>query len=478
MGSIKQNFLFNTLLSLSQVFFPLITFPYVARVILPAGIGEVTFIESICRYLMLLCALGIPIYGVREIAKVKNEKNKLNKLFTELIVIHVIITLLVLLFYVLAIYYIPILYNDRHFYLVGILLILSNVFLVEWYFQGIGDFKFITIRNLILKSVLTTIVFFVVKDKYDVLKYFTLIVLLSVFNSIINFWYSMKTITLDFSIKMIDLKKHLVPLFYIFSSIAFISIYTFLDTIMLGLMTNETTVGLYTTGLKLSRIPMLIVGALGVVLIPKLAEHYHNDRLEEFMSLINKSIKFVFTFSIPTIFMLIGLSDIIIMSFAGPEFIKASSVLKILSSLSMLIGLSNIFGLQILTPMGKDKFLSLSVLYGMLISFCFNLVFIPLLKENGAALSNLLAEIAVTVSTMFFAKRYIKYIVDVKFILKTVISALPLMFIPLVVMRFVDKDLSVMLISIMLSVVYFSFVHLCILKNELFMELKKTIEKS
>ena len=427
---------------------------------------------------MLLCALGIPIYGVSEIAKVKNEKNKLNKLFTELIVIHVIITLLVLLFYVLAIYYIPILYNDRHFYLVGILLILSNVFLVEWYFQGIGDFKFITIRNLILKSVLTTIVFFVVKDKYDVLKYFTLIVLLSVFNSIINFWYSLKTITLDFSIKMIDLKKHLVPLFYIFSSIAFISIYTFLDTIMLGLMTNETTVGLYTTGLKLSRIPMLIVGALGVVLIPKLAEHYHNDRLEEFMSLINKSIKFVFTFSIPTIFMLIGLSDIIIMSFAGPEFIKASSVLKILSSLSMLIGLSNIFGLQILTPMGKDKFLSLSVLYGMLISFCFNLVFIPFLKENGAALSNLLAEIAVTVSTMFFAKRYIKYVVDVKFILKTVISALPLMFIPLVVMRFVDKDLSVMLISIMLSVVYFSFVHLCILKNELFMELKKTIEKS
>ena len=105
-------------------------------------------------------------------------------------------------------------------------------------------------------------------------------------------------------------------------------------------------------------------------------------------------------------------------------------------------------------------------------------MFIPFLKENGAALSNLLAEIAVTVSTMFFAKRYIKYVVDVKFILKTVISALPLMFIPLVVMRFVDKDLSVMLISIMLSVVYFSFVHLCILKNELFMELKKTIEKS
>jgi O-antigen/teichoic acid export membrane protein len=133
----------------------LITFPYVARVILPSGIGEVTFVESICRYVILFSALGIPIYGVREIAKVKNEKNKLNKLFTELIIIHFVITIFISSLFVISVYLVPLLYNNLEFYLLGIFLILSNVFVIEWYFQGIGQFKFITIRNLIIKTILT-----------------------------------------------------------------------------------------------------------------------------------------------------------------------------------------------------------------------------------------------------------------------------------------------------------------------------------
>ncbi len=477
MSSIKQNFIYNALLSLSQVVFPLITFPYVARVILPTGIGEVTFVESICRYVILFSALGIPIYAVREIAKVKNEKEKLNKLFTELIIIHFSITIFISLLFVMLIYLIPLLNNNKEFYILGLFLILSNVFVIEWYFQGIGQFKFITIRNLIVKTILTILVFIVVKDKSDVITYFSLIVITSILNAVVNFVYALRTIKLDFSSNLNDLKRHFKPLFYIFSSIAFISIYTLLDTIMLGFMTNERTVGLYSTGLKVSRIPMLFIGALGVVLIPKLSEYFHHNRLDDFISLINKSVKFVITFSVPTLFLLLSLSDTIIVSFAGSNFIAAGSVLKILSLLSLLIGLSNIFGLQILTPMGQDKYLTFSVLIGMVISLGLNLILIPIYKEKGAAFSNIIAETAVTIATIFFARKFIKFTIDWKFVFKTIIYAIPLFFIPIFVSRYVISEIQLTIISIVLSGIYFLPIQLFVLKNELFIDLKNKILK-
>lgn len=477
MNSIKQNFIFNALLSLSQVVFPLITFPYVARVILPSGIGEVTFVESICRYVILFSALGIPIYGIREIAKVKNEKEKLNKLFTELIIIHFVITIFISSLFVICIYLVPLLYNNLEFYLLGILLILSNVFVIEWYFQGIGQFKFITIRNLIVKTILTLLVFIVVKEKNDVYTYFSIIVLTSIFNAVINFVYALRTIDFNFLIDFNDLKRHFKPLLYIFSSLAFISIYTLLDTIILGFMTDERTVGLYSTGLKVSRISVLFIGALGVVLIPKLSEHFHNGRLDDFSSLINKSFKFVITFSIPTVFLLFSLSDFIIVSFAGSSFIEAGSVLKILSLLSLLIGLSNLFGLQILTTMGKDRYLAISGLIGMVISFGLNLILIPYYKEKGAAFSNIIAETGVTVATIYFATKYIKLVIDWRFVFKTIISAIPLFFIPIFISQYVENILLFMIITTVLCAIYFIPIQLYIVKNELFIDLKNKIFK-
>jgi O-antigen/teichoic acid export membrane protein len=477
LSSIKNNFIFNALLSLSQVIFPLITFPYVARVILPSGIGEVTFVESICRYVILFSALGIPIYGVREIAKVKNEKDKLNKLFTELIIIHFVITIFISALFAISIYLIPLFYNNLKFYTLGSLFILSNVFIIEWYFQGVGQFKFITIRNLIVKTILTIFVFVVVKEEKDVLAYFSIIVLTSILNAVVNFVYALRTVDFDFSSNWNDFKRHLKPLFYIFSSIAFISVYTLLDTIMLGFITDEKTVGLYSTALKVSRIPMLFIGALGVVLIPKLSEHFHNGRLDDFISLINKSIKFVITFSIPTLFLLFSLSDIIVVSFAGPEFIKAGSVLKILGFLSLLIGLSNVFGLQILTPMGKDKYLTYSVLIGTIISFGLNLILMPIFKEKGAAISNIVAEFAVTIATIIFASKFIKLIIDWKFAFKTIIYSIPLFFIPIFVSKYIFSHLTLIIITIVLSGIYFILIQLFVLKNELFIDFKNIMFK-
>ena len=160
MYSIKKNFLYNTLLSVTQVLFPLITFSYVARVISPIGIGTVSFVESICRYAILIAALGIPLYGVREVAKLKGDKVRLSKLCSELLTIHFVVTLLISFIYLVTIFSISKLNHNLNYYLLGLLMVFSNIFIMEWYFQGIGDFKFITIRTLIVRLLTTISVFF------------------------------------------------------------------------------------------------------------------------------------------------------------------------------------------------------------------------------------------------------------------------------------------------------------------------------
>jgi O-antigen/teichoic acid export membrane protein len=464
-------------LSLSQVLFPLIIFPYIARVIFPVGVGEVSFVESICRYAILFSGLGIPIYGVREVAKCKNDSTKLNSLFSELIVIHFGITLLVLIVYIVFILTFSKLYQNIEFYYVGILMILSNVFIVEWYFQGIGQFKFITLRNLIIRTILTIAVFFCVKNRQDGIVYFSLIVLTSVLNGIVNFLYAQKTIKLDFSFKWLSLKRHFKPLFFIFSSIAFISIYTLLDTIMLGFLANEKSVGIYTTALKVSRVPMTFIGALGVVLIPKLSEHFHERDMTEFNRLINKSINFVISFSIPAIFILIGSASTIIELFAGNNFAEASVILQILSVLSVLIGISNVFGMQVLTPMAKDKYLTYSVVFGTVISLLLNFILIPVYKEVGAAISNVVAETAVTSAAIFFAYKFISIKIDFILIIKTILVSIPILWIPSITTFITDNLFVALFFTFILSFFYYSLMQIIVIKNSLVLDITNNLFK-
>ncbi|KQB44188.1 Polysaccharide biosynthesis protein [Flavobacterium daejeonense] len=471
MSSIRKNFVYNILLSVTQVLFPLITFSYVARIIQPDGVGTVSFVESICRYAILIAALGIPIYGVREVAKCKEDKIKLNQLFNELVIIHLLTTIFTILVYILMVFNIDKFYQNISFYILGIAMILSNVFVIEWYFQGIGDFKFITIRTLVIRTITTISVFFLVKNSQDSIYFFLLAVLTNVLNGIINFWYAQKTIELNFNVELVRLKKHLIPLFYIFSTTLSISIYVLLDTIMLGFLSSENAVGFYSMALRISKIPMLFVGALGTVLIPQLAYSYGQNNLEEFKKLISKSVIFVISFSIPIIFLLLGVSKNLIVVFAGSEFAEATMTLQILSVVVLLIGMSNIFGLQILTPMGKDKYLTISVVMGTITSVVLNFFLIPLFQEVGAAISNIITECLVTAATFYFSSKFIKLNLDYIFILKTLVLCVPIYFLPKSLYYLTTDNLLILVGTVLVTAIYYLGLQLYVLKNEIIIEL-------
>lgn len=477
MSELKRNFFYNSVLSISQVLFPLITFSYVSRILEPAGIGTVSFVESVCRYAILIAALGIPIYGVREVAKYKDDNHKLAKLCGELIIIHVISTILVGLIYLIIILNSDKLIGSFPYYILGFIMIISNVFTLDWFFQGTGDFRFITTRSIIIRVFTTVLVIYSVSEPNDGIFFFGFTTLTYLMGGLVNYFYLNKQVSIIYSVKLDELKKHILPLFFIFSSTLSISIYVLLDTIMLGLISNDKAVGLYSISMKISKVPIILITAIGAVLIPKLSSSFYNDEHENFKRLIAKSLNFVITFSLPVIFFTLGFADKLLLLFAGEQFLEATITLKILSFVVFLIGLSNVFGLQILTTMGKDKYLTYSVLLGTVVSLTLNLILIPKLHEIGAALTNLTTELIVTGATLFYASKFIKIQIEYSFLFKSLVLSAPIYFLSYVISLITSDDLVILTLAIVISAFYFVVFQLYILKNSQIIELKNKFFK-
>ncbi len=474
MKSIKKNFVYNTLLSISQVLFPLIVFPYISRVLGPAGIGQVSFIESVCRYLILISALGIPIYGVREVARIKGNRVKEEELVSEILAIHFFSTSFIVLIYIFFILAFSVLKENLNFYLLGIVFVISNIFNVEWYFQGIEEFKFITLRSIIVKCIITILTFILVKNNGDQILYFLTIVMTLCLNAILNFYFLLKRTSISL-IQIRSLKKHIKPLIYIFSSTAFVSIYTLSDSILLGLLSNTQEVGFYTIGQKLSRIPILFIGAISVVLIPRLSTYFKNNDHKMFNQILTQSFEFVVFFSIPIIFFIIGNSKFIILEFAGGDFIQSSEILIILSFLSLLVGLSNIFGLQILTPSGNDKYFTISVFSGMVVSIILNYFFIPLFGARAAALSCVVSEIIVTIITYYYARKLISLKLNFFLIIKISIFSLPIIILSYLTSLMIQNLFLVVFLNLIFCFSYTYLLHFFVLKTPIFIKLKENI---
>lgn len=469
MSSIKKNFFYNIILSVTQVLFPLITFSYVARVIEPFGIGTVSFVESICRYAILIAALGIPVYGVREVAKLKDDKEKLSKLCSELLIIHFVATLFISLIYIITVFSISKLNNNLDYYLLGLMMVFSNVFIMEWYFQGIGDFKYITLRTLIVRIITTISVFFLVTNSNEGINFFLLIVFTNVINGIINFWHAKRSLNLSLSF---DLKKHLIPLILIFSTTVFSTIYVLLDTIFLGFISNDIAVGLYSLTLKISKIPIFVIGSLSTVLIPVLSKKIADKNHFEFKRLIAKSINFVIVFSLPAIMLFISIPRELILVFAGKEFLNAELTLKILSPLVLIISLIYVFGFQIITSFSKDKYLTYSVFFGSIASISLNIFLIPILNENGAAISNLVAELIVLFFTIYFSKKLIEINFNKKLFFLNIIYVLPIYFIANFSRSITTSPILIIILTFLFSALYFIFYQVFCLKNEIINDIK------
>jgi len=426
MISVKRNFIFNLLLVGSNIVFPILIFPLIARVIGPEGIGKVQFAVQFSRYFALTASLGIPIYGVREVAKVKDNAEALSKLVKELIGLNLITSFVCSLIYIGVMYFSSTIWAQWEFFAVAGLQILFGSLAIDWLFMGLEEFKIITFRSVFVRLLTLVLMLFLVNTKGDEFYYLMLIIGGTLLGHLLNVFYMLGR--LKWHAGEINLTKHLRPILVIFLINVCITMYTVFDSAWIGFLGTITSVGLYTAAIKFTKIGIPIVTALGTVLLPKSARSFATEIAHP--SHLPMAFNFIVDLAVPMGFGLFLLAPQLVFLFSGSEFNQAVTAMKWFSILPFLIGLSNLFCMQILSASGNDNELLKSVAIGMLINVCLNILFIPFYGHNGAAVSLVVTELAVTLLTYFYANRRFAIPFHLERVLKSAVVSLA--FLPIV----------------------------------------------
>ena len=404
MASIKRNFAYNVLLNLSRVVFPLITAPYISRVLEPDGIGLLNFSNTYAGYFALFAVLGIPTYGIREVAKIHDDKEGLSKLVSELISVSFIATFIVTLIYVASIFLVGQLNENHVLFLVAGFVLYFAPFRIDWFYSGIEQFKYITLRTIIIRIASIVCMFIFVHTKSDLLIYMILNVCGTICGDVWNYVKLLQS-GIRPRLTFVGLKKHFSPLFILFTSSIAMSIYWVFDTLMLGFMSDYREVGFYNNALHVSKSIVAMITSISAVSIPRISQYYKANAYDQINDLVNKSFSIISFISIPGAIGLACLAPIFVPLFFGAEFIGSVIPLIILSLLIVAIGLSSLSCTQVLVGLGYDKLFCKTVLSGSISNFLLNLILIPLWGANGASVASVFAESLVLVVSTWYVYR-------------------------------------------------------------------------
>lgn len=396
MPSIKQNYAYNVLLNLSRVVYPLITAPYIARVLNPDGVGLFNFANTYAGYFAMFAMLGIPTYGIRETAGRRDDKKALSQLFSELFSISAIATLAVTALYIASIFFIGKLHeNFAVFLLAGVLLYLAP-FRTDWLFQGMEQFGYITLRTLIIRTISIICIFVFVRTKADLIIYVLLNVAGNVAGDVWNFSRLLRS-GIRLRLTLHGLKKHLSPIFILFASAVAVSIYTVLDTVMLGFMRDYGETGFYTNAMHISKSLIIVVTSLSAVMMPRMSQYNAERDYGKINSLANKSFSAVSFLAVPIAFGVMCLAPTFVPLFFGEDFAGTIIPLQILAFLTIAIGMNNMLGMQILIPMNMDKAFLHATLAGATCNFLLNLILIPRFGATGASVASITSEVLIVI---------------------------------------------------------------------------------
>ena len=465
----RKNVFYNVLLAITQVLFPLITFPYLARTLGPEHVGVLNFAESFAKYFVLLAALGIPIYGVREVAKAASDRTLLTKTFSEIFIINALGTLLLSLVFLVFIIAVPQLAAEKSLFSWALGYFILQVFQLEWFFSGMNQFKFIAIRSLVIRLCFIAAVFLLIRNTNDYVNYFRMQVGLAVILAAFNgkrLWDLLDFSGLSFT--RLELKKHIKPMALLFLTIFTISVYFSLDTILLGFLADNESVGYYSSALKLNRLFIGVLSAISVAMFPGLVSLYHKGEKEAFVLLVKQCFYVLVSLSMPLVLGIVTCAPEIIHILLGTAFDRAILPLQITAPLILIISMSGIFGFQILSAVGKDKSILISALIGMFISIILAFLLVPKLKEEGAAITILLTELAVCIAFVFFTRKEISLSNYTTVFFQQLLGLIPYLGIVFLFKLFVPTLLLRLLVIGVFSLAWFVVLQLMILPDTVF----------
>lgn len=404
--SVKTNYLYNLLYQITAILLPLITMPYVSRVLSPQGVGTNSLTNANTQYFMLLGTLGITMYATKKIATVRENKRKLRQTFWEIFSIQFIGCMISYVIFVLVL---GLNSSLGMYYMLQGFFILSSAIDISWYFVGIEDFKNASIRSFFVKVTSVILIFIFVKDSNDLWQYI-LINSLTMFVGQFVMWFYVDKSNFSFkSLEKLKLKKHMLPVLALFIPQVASQIYTVLDKTMLGIYSPTVDVGYYDQSQKIVRILLTIITSLGMVMMPRIASLTSKNQHDLVKDTLKKSFTVISFLAVPIAFGIMSVSDRFIPLFFGYEYISVIPLLKISSVLIIIIGLGNVFGTQYMIAVGKNKEYTVSVCVGAVVNFILNLILIPKYSALGAVIATVSAELSIALIQLWCSREILDF---------------------------------------------------------------------
>lgn len=447
----NKNFLYNIIYQLLTFFVPLITVPYVSRVLGAENVGIHSYTYSIVYIFMLFGMLGINNYGSRTIARVRDDKDELSKTFFSIYFFQLIINILALVIYFAYVLLIDPLYKTIYF--IQAIFLISICFDINWFFFGLEKFKITITRNLIIKILSVILIFILVKDKSD-LNIYTFIMSFSTLLSQVFLFFILPKYIIFKKVKFKEIFSHFKEVLYLFIPVLAFSIYKVMDKTMIGLFSSMTQVAYYEYAEKLMNIPTAIISALGTVMLPHMSYIMGNDK-ENYKKTIFDSMKLVSKLSTIMCLGLILISSDAVKVLFGNEFEESSSILILLSTTILASSWANVIRTQFLIPLKKDKVYIRSTFIAAIVNLILNVIFIRKYAAIGACIGTVISEFIVMFYQIFSTKNDLEYKKYMISLMGEGVQSLIIIMIAFVISAFIHNIYVRLIVKVFISVFLF-----------------------
>lgn len=398
---LQWNYLFHLSYQILTIILPIITAPYISRVLKPNGVGQYNYATTCGLVYIMVAALGTGVYGVREISYIRDDQDALSRLFLEIMLIRLIGTVMIVPIYALQIWLQP---EYRKIMLVVGVQVLSAAFDISWFFQGLEDFKKTVARSMAVRIISVILIFLVVKRPEHVVRY-TWINSLGVAGGNLVLWFYLPGILKKISFRDLRVGQHFIPSCMLLIPTLSSCIYTFCNKIILGLMTDDAQVGFFSQPYSIITLLMTVITALSTVLVPNIAHLIAEERMEEVNMLVRKSLRYVMFLGAPMMVGLICVSRVFVLCFFGADYEASIAVLRMMAVLPVVVGTASITGVAVLVPLKKQNIYTASILLASVLSLLLDVLLIPGYQAKGATVALVAAETTVTMVQLYFVCR-------------------------------------------------------------------------
>lgn len=434
---VKRNFVYNGILTLSNYIFPLIVYPYVSRVLGVSNIGICNFVDSIVHWFILFSMMGMTILGNREMAAIGDDRARRSKAFSELMTLNLVTTLIAALGLLAAIFAVPKLFAYRSLLYVGVLKLFANFLCIDWYFRGTEDFRYITGRTIFVKILYVGAVFLFVQKADDYPLYYLLTVLMLVANAVINLFYARRSVS--FVRKGLEPGRYLKPFLMLGMYMLLTALYVTLNVTWLGFVTDDEQVGYYTTASKLYSIVIAFFSAFTGVMLPRMSSLVSENRIDDFRSMIDRTFDLLFMFAVPLVVYASLCAPEIVRIFAGAGYEGAYVPARIMMPLILVVGLEQVYVIQILMPNKRDRSIFVNSCVGATVGVLLNVLLVSRLQAVGSAIVWITSEAAVLVVASWFANRDDGIAFPWEKLFREVLAYLPLAILSIVLYKLIPQ---------------------------------------